>query len=121
MRLPHVIPFKKAPLYFFTTCTADRRPLLGTKDALDMLSDIWQRSSELDQWYVGRFVLMPDHVHFFASPSQEAKTREVWTKMWKSVSARLLLEELNLNHFGKMTRSITFCVDGNRIGRNGTT
>ena len=37
-------------------------------------------------------MLMPDHVHFFASPSVEAKKRAVWLKLWKSVSARHLTQ-----------------------------
>jgi putative transposase len=33
---------------------------------------------------------MPDHVHFFAADSPNAKGRAVWLKMLKSVSAREL-------------------------------
>ena len=97
MRLPHITPLNKAPIYFFTACAAGRRPLLATVAAMTVLSEVWCKSADLDGWFVGRFVLMPDHVHFFARATPEAKTREVWTKMWKSVSARLLLKELNLN------------------------
>ena len=39
---------------------------------------------------------MPDHVHFFAQPLIDAKSRNVWTKMWKSVTARSMAKELNL-------------------------
>ncbi len=60
------------------------------------LREIWERSASCDGWFVGRFVLMPDHLHFFASPGFEAKARALWLKVWKSVSARRLATELEL-------------------------
>jgi putative transposase len=90
MRLPHIVPFARNPVYFFTACTSRRRPLLACKLSFDCLQDIWRQSAELDGWFVGRFVLMPDHLHFFAAPSFEAKSRAKWLKSWKSISARHL-------------------------------
>jgi putative transposase len=74
----------------------NRRPLLACDSAFQALKDVWQKSGQLDGWYVGRFVLMPDRVHFFAMPAAEAKPRGVWNKMWKSVTARRLAKELSL-------------------------
>ena len=96
MRLPHILPFSKVPLYFFTACTMARRPLLACCTAHDALLQIWQKSAQLDGWYVGRYVLMPDHVHFFASPSHGSKPRGLWNKTWKSVTARRLARELHV-------------------------
>lgn len=96
MRLPHVIPFSRAPIYFFTACTANRRPLLANERAFVCLREIWSKSTSLDGWFVGRFVLMPDHAHFFAAPSPDAKRRDAWLKLWKSVSARRLAKDLNV-------------------------
>ncbi len=90
MRLPHVTPFSKNPLYFFTACTLNREPLLANAAAFACLSRIWRRSAELDGWFVGRFVIMPDHVHFFAMPAVGACARGAWLKMMKSVSSREL-------------------------------
>lgn len=97
MRLPHVIPFSKLPIYYFTACTDGRRPVLACEVAFRSLVDVWTKSAELDGWYVGRFVVMPDHVHFFAQPVMEAKPRGVWIKMWKSVTARILASELKFS------------------------
>ncbi len=55
-----------------------------------------ERSAKRDGWFVGRFVLMPDHVHFFAVSTQASKPRDDWHKMWKSVSARRLMREFKL-------------------------
>ena len=69
MHLPHIQPFEKSPIYFFTTNTEKRRPVLACQSAFDELSGLWTRSATHDGWYVGRYMLMPDHVHFFAMPA----------------------------------------------------
>ncbi len=96
MHLPHIQPFDKDPFYFFTACIEGRRPILNCEQAFDVLSGIWTRSAVHDGWFVGRFVLMPDHVHFFAMPSRESRPMPEWHKMWKSVSARNLCRDLKL-------------------------
>ena len=96
MHLPHITPFTKSPIYFFTVCTAGRRSVLAGPIAFRMLHAVWQRSAAINNWYVGRYVLMPDHVHFFAAPGTDANSRSLWVKMWKSVTARHLATELNL-------------------------
>jgi putative transposase len=107
MRLPHVTPFAHTPIYFFTACTAGRRRLLANEKSLGRLREIWEKSATLDGWFVGRFVLMPDHTHFFAAPSSEAKSRASWLKMWKSVSARRLTAEFGLSRTRAVETSST--------------
>jgi len=88
MHLPHLSPFSKQPLLFVTACTAGRRHLLSQVAVQDLLAGIWSKSAEVDGWFVGRYVLMPDHVHFFAKPALTAKPIADWMKTWKSVSSR---------------------------------
>jgi REP element-mobilizing transposase RayT len=76
------MPFARSPIYFFTACTAGRRPYLACQESFDCLQNIWTQSTEVYGWFVGRFVLMPDHWHLFASPSPEAKSRAQWLKLW---------------------------------------
>jgi len=38
------------------------------------LIDEWKRARERHRWAIGRYVIMPDHVHFFCRPEREAKT-----------------------------------------------
>ncbi|MBL9202659.1 MAG: transposase [Opitutaceae bacterium] len=94
MHLPHVAPFARAPLYFFTACIAGRKPVLACAAASEILTNVWKNSAEHDGWFVGRYVLMPDHVHFFASPAADAKPRAVWCKAWKSISSRHITRAL---------------------------
>jgi REP element-mobilizing transposase RayT len=91
MHLPHFKPFSKQPLLFLTTCVAGRRPLLANDVAQKIMSTIWAQSAAMDGWNVGRYVLMPDHVHFFAVPTLQGKPLAEWMKLWKSVSARRLV------------------------------
>ena len=80
MHLPHIQSFSKQPLLFLTACTAGRRPLLAGKAAKDILESVWVNAASIDGWYVGHYLLMPDHVHFFAQPIIEAKPLAVWVK-----------------------------------------
>ena len=91
MHLPHLPSFNRQPLLFITTCTAGRKSLLADADAVGVFREIWHRSAARDGWFVGRYVVMPDHVHLFAKPALEAKPLPDWMKTWKSISARRLM------------------------------
>jgi REP element-mobilizing transposase RayT len=96
MHLPHVTPFAKAPIYFFTACTASRQKVLANRSAVGALVDVWRKSADHNGWFVGAYVVMPDHVHFFASPRTDADERSVWCKAWKSISSRAIMRLLGL-------------------------
>jgi putative transposase len=53
-----------APIYFVTTCTKDRRQLLARDEVANILIDEWRTARDRHGWAVGRYVVMPDHVHF---------------------------------------------------------
>ena len=95
MHLPHLPSFQQAPIVFLTACAADRHPLLANDTAHAILRDIWHRSAELNGWYVGRYVLMPDHVHLFARPAGDARPLPNWVRTWKSLSALRINRGLN--------------------------
>jgi putative transposase len=83
-------------LVFFTVVTAGRRAVLACAEALEVLRGLWERSAQANQWWVGDYLLMPDHVHFFARAGRGAEIMKDWVQMWKSVSARILLKRLGL-------------------------
>src|SRR5213592_4812161 len=64
--LPHVSSFRDNPIVFFTACTHKRRKLLACAQSHAILRGAWERSAERDGCWVGHYILMPDHVHFFA-------------------------------------------------------
>ena len=86
--LPHLLSFRDSPITFFTVTTKNRAAILAQPSVHEILKDIWNGTGELSGWYIGRYVIMPDHVHFFARPAMNASKMSDWIKMWKSVSSR---------------------------------
>jgi putative transposase len=90
MHLPHVRPFADEQLVFLTCCTRGRRPVLANNDAHAVLRLIWSEAAPRNGWFVGKYLLMPDHVHLFTCPTKEAPSLARWVGLWKSLSARRL-------------------------------
>jgi len=88
--LPHLRSFNGQPIVFITAVTHDRVPALANPAAFNVLTEIWRRSPVFDGWFVGDFVLMPDHVNLFARSARDAKALSDWIKTWKSLSSRQL-------------------------------
>jgi REP element-mobilizing transposase RayT len=53
------------PLYFLTLCVADRRPVLASASAHEALVRYARTGAAQQGVAVGRYVLMPDHLHLF--------------------------------------------------------
>ena len=71
----------RSVIVFVTVCTRKRQPLLATEAVHQALLDAW---AEADSWMVGRYVVMPDHVHLFASPRDpESPDVRRWIQFWK--------------------------------------
>lgn len=52
-------------IIFLTVCTRQRKPLLTNDGAAQLIIESWQAGSF---WRVGRYVIMPDHIHLFCAP-----------------------------------------------------
>jgi putative transposase len=66
-RLERVVPLA-SPVWFITICTAGRRRILAEPQAAALVRDALHRTARMAGWRVGGFVVMPDHLHFFAAP-----------------------------------------------------
>jgi putative transposase len=88
--LAHLRPFARQPIVFLTVVTHGRRACLANASAFDALTAIWRNSAEIDGWFVGDYLLMPDHVHLFARAALDAKPIAGWMETWKSLGARRL-------------------------------
>jgi REP element-mobilizing transposase RayT len=86
--LPHLRAFENQPIVFLTVVTHLRQPCLANAIAFGEITDVLTRSSEIDGWFVGDYLLMPDHAHLFARPSRDAKPLRSWMGTWKSISSR---------------------------------
>ena len=65
-----------------TLCTACRGSWLATPEMHDCLINIWL--NDATSWLVGRYVIMPDHLHYFAWATPDAVEYQTWVKYWKS-------------------------------------
>ncbi|MEO7414358.1 MAG: transposase [Opitutaceae bacterium] len=52
-----------------------------------ILVEAFRGSSQFHGWSVGRYVIMPDHVHFFARPHRSAKSLSNFMRDWKKWTA----------------------------------
>lgn len=95
--LPHLSAFKDKPIVFFTTCTFQRRNILAIESCHHLLRSLWERSAEHDGWWVGNYIIMPDHVHLFARAERDAKPLPKWMQMWKNVSSRAIAKSLQIS------------------------
>ncbi len=84
-RLDRVYLPARAHIFYLTCCVRGRSPLLANAAAVDILVDSWRAAPSLFGWAIGRYVVMPDHVHFFAAPcGDKAKSLSVFVGSWKS-------------------------------------
>lgn len=86
-RLPAhgVHPTSDGPTIVWCTVRARERcaAWCNQSEVMALLHDIWTNESTI--WRVGRYLIMPDHIHFFAAPaSHPFGDIEGWTKFWKS-------------------------------------
>jgi REP element-mobilizing transposase RayT len=114
-----------APMYFVTSRTKNRRQLLARDEVANILIDEWRAAQERHGWAVGRYVIMPDHVHFFCRPELDAKTLSEFVGNWKSWTSRKI-HALNLSRSTPATTtlwqrefSITFFVQAKAIPKSG--
>jgi len=69
-----------------TVCTFNRAQLLNRDDVFDVVIHALRGTAELKGWRVGRYVVMPDHVHFFCSPVAEEHGLSGFVRDFKSLS-----------------------------------
>ena len=83
------------PIYFITTCVAGRLPILANATAAQILCDQFTAAPKRYGWKVGRFVVMPDHLHFFCAPGGERDPAKLSAFVGgvKGWSARVILAE----------------------------
>ena len=69
-------------IIFLTLCTRQRRPLLANDEAAELLLEAWQAANF---WRVGRYVIMPDHIHLFCAPNTfPPRTLGKWIEFWRN-------------------------------------
>ena len=83
---PPIERFNEPVIVLVTVCTQDRRPVLACDGVHRLCREIWQAA---DFWHVGRYMIMPDHIHLFCAPGRiPMPGLRQWVEFWKSQIAR---------------------------------
>ena len=82
----------KDPVCFLTICAADRRQILHRPGVACVLIQALYDAPRVHGWKVGRFVIMPDHVHFFCLAVSDGKDLAAFVRDWKRWTARKIAE-----------------------------
>jgi putative transposase len=84
---PHLTPLdREMVILLLTVCTKDRRKILAHEWAHQLIRRSWMLC---DDYPVGRYVIMPEHIHAFVGEGILARYRlENWVASWKSFVSR---------------------------------
>jgi putative transposase len=61
-----------------------------------MLVEEWKAAHSRHGWAVGRYVIMPDHVHLFCSAEMDAKPLPKFVQAWKQWTSKRITRELDV-------------------------
>ena len=116
-RLDQIFQAYNAPLFFVTICTIHRRKI----EDLEMVHQAFQKyvARALNDFgiAVGRYVIMPDHMHFFARGSEDFELAKWINGLKRSISLAVGATRSGL--YGNRDFLITFCAMTRAIAKNG--
>jgi len=73
-------------IVFLTVCSQDRKRIFDCADCAESIVRAW---GEAKSWLVGRYVLMPDHIHLFCAPGVfPYEALKKWVRYWKNLASR---------------------------------
>jgi putative transposase len=76
----------RAVIIFLTVCTKNRIPVLANSVMHASIVRAWIAA---DHWLVGRYTILPDHIHLFCAPNTcPMESLTLWVKYWKGMIAK---------------------------------
>jgi putative transposase len=72
VHLPVRERFNTANIIFVSLCAKDRKRILARQEVHQLLRQTWILHTD---WVVGRYVLMPDHLHLFCAQGYSPELR----------------------------------------------
>jgi putative transposase len=76
----------RATIVFLTVCTRNRKRCLASAEALALICAAWRAA---DSWRVGRFTILPDHLHLFCAPATfPLRPLDQWINFWRRMVSR---------------------------------
>ena len=72
--------------------------MLACEEVAKILVHEWSSARKRHSWAIGRYVIMPDHVHFFCRPELDAKALAIFVGSWKEWTSKAIKRELHLTN-----------------------
>jgi REP element-mobilizing transposase RayT len=92
-RPPRIEPIQSVrPFYFLTFNTHGRRKILANARVHEAFQTFAERAHSEHAVAVGRYVIMPDHIHLFVALPPDGLRLIAWVKALKAVLGKTLLE-----------------------------
>ena len=91
-RLERINLSSHCPIYFVTICSFQRRPILTTSSMIREIEPCFKNSLKHSGWAIGKYVIMPDHIHFFCQDRENRKSLSDFVrdiKKWLSKRAHV--------------------------------
>jgi putative transposase len=84
--------------FFVTACPHQRKPILTEPTVVSILVEEWRLALPRHGWMVGRYVVMPNHVHFFCKATGDSsKSLSGFMQSWKQWTSKRLGRECGLS------------------------
>src|SRR5260370_37875992 len=112
-RIPVWLRWEQPVIYFVTICVANREPVLASERAFGAFK---AAVAKLQHWTVLAAVLMPDHLHVIASPTD---TRDAKLGNFSAALKRWIRRELKAAWNWQPGCLIDCCAQTNRFMRSG--
>jgi putative transposase len=88
-RIPVWLRWDQSVIYFVTICVANRKPVLANEKTFRAFKTA---NAKLRDWTILAAILMPDHLHFIATPTED---REAKVGNLSGAVKRWMRQELN--------------------------
>ncbi|ADE53158.1 REP-associated tyrosine transposase [Coraliomargarita akajimensis] len=76
----------RSNIIFVTVATHNREPLLVDPGVHHALRNAWKQA---DHWFVGKYVILPDHLHLFCAPATfPPSSLRMWIRYWKRLTTQ---------------------------------
>ena len=83
---PIVDAGNRSNIILVTVCTHNRKRILADPNVHQLLLSTWEKA---DEWIIGRYMILPDHIHLFCSPiPYRDRGLTQWVGFWKAATAR---------------------------------
>jgi len=87
------------PTYLVTTCVEKRKSVLACNEVREIFIEEWSAALDRYSWAIGRYVIMPDHIHFFCSSLEQKKRLSTYVGKWKEWTCKSIRKRTSLDAF----------------------